>query len=417
MDIEEINTNRDKFLEAVSENVETELKKIGLRLINVNVTDITDESGYIDALGKEATSKALNDAKKNVAERNRDGNMGEAEAQSQESIAIAERERDMRIGVAEANARALEGEKESEKAQRISIANANALAVQGEMEAQRAQRIATANANALAVQGEMEAQRAQRVATANANSVAVQGENEAKIQIAKSEAERREREAEALRRALAAEKVQSALAMQDAYAAQEAAEKARAARELATMQADVLIKAQVEKQRIELEAEAAAERTRREAQGEADALLAKMQAQANGYQQIMSKQAEGYARIVQAAGGNPNAAMKLMMTEKIEDIVKVQVEAIKNLNIGKITVWDSMSGEGGSSTTSNFLSSIMKSVPPMNEVFRMAGMEMPEVLGKEREQTPAPARVAQAQPVVRQPPAMPAAAVKVNPIK
>ena len=48
MDIEEINTDRDKFLEAVSGNVETELRKIGLRLINVNVTDINDESGYIE---------------------------------------------------------------------------------------------------------------------------------------------------------------------------------------------------------------------------------------------------------------------------------------------------------------------------------------------------------------------------------
>ena len=69
MDIEEINTNRDKFLEAVSDNVETELKKIGLRLINVNVTDINDESGYIEALGKEAAAKAINDAKKSVAEK------------------------------------------------------------------------------------------------------------------------------------------------------------------------------------------------------------------------------------------------------------------------------------------------------------------------------------------------------------
>ena len=43
MDIEEINADRDKFLIAISKNVEIELKKIGLRLINVNVTDITDE--------------------------------------------------------------------------------------------------------------------------------------------------------------------------------------------------------------------------------------------------------------------------------------------------------------------------------------------------------------------------------------
>ena len=54
MSIEELNSDRDKFLESVSKNVEVELKKIGLRLINVNVTDIKDESGYIEALGREA---------------------------------------------------------------------------------------------------------------------------------------------------------------------------------------------------------------------------------------------------------------------------------------------------------------------------------------------------------------------------
>ena len=68
MSIEELNSDRDKFLEAISTNVEVELKKIGLRLINVNVTDIKDESGYIEALGREAAAKAINEAKVRVAE-------------------------------------------------------------------------------------------------------------------------------------------------------------------------------------------------------------------------------------------------------------------------------------------------------------------------------------------------------------
>ena len=108
MDIEEINTDRDKFLAAVSSNVESELKKIGLRLINVNVTDIKDESGYIEALGKEAAAKAINDAKKTVAEKNRDGSIGQANAK-----------RDERIQVSYANAKAVEGENKAQ----IDIAN------------------------------------------------------------------------------------------------------------------------------------------------------------------------------------------------------------------------------------------------------------------------------------------------------
>ncbi|MDP3131043.1 MAG: flotillin family protein, partial [Bacillota bacterium] len=162
MDIEEINTDRDKFLEAVSRNVETELKKIGLRLINVNVTDINDESGYIQALGKEAAAKAINDAKKSVAEKNRDGSIGEANAV-----------------------------------------------------------------------------RDQRIQVASANSTAITGENESLGLISQSNANRREIEAEALRRAMTTEKIAAAKALEESYIAEQTAEAARAAREKATLEADV----------------------------------------------------------------------------------------------------------------------------------------------------------------------------------
>ena len=54
MDIEAINSDRDQLIERIADGVEAELRKVGLRLINVNIQDITDESGYLDALGKEA---------------------------------------------------------------------------------------------------------------------------------------------------------------------------------------------------------------------------------------------------------------------------------------------------------------------------------------------------------------------------
>ena len=313
MQIEEINTDRDKFLEAVSSCVESELRKIGLRLINVNVTDISDESGYIEALGKEAAAKAINEARIQVAERNREGSIGEANAV-----------RDQRISVAAANA------------------------------------------------------------------TAVDGENKSKADVAKSDATRREMEAESLRRAVTAEKLAEAKAKEEAYAAEEQAEKARAARELATQQADIIVNAQIEKEKLVLEAEAEAEQSRRLAKGEADAIYAKMEAQARGIQEILSKQAEGFAAIVQAAGGNAagssQEAVQLLLADKIEELTKIQVEAVKNLNIDKITVWDSMNGEGGSPTTANFLSGMMKSIPPISETFKMAGLQIPAFLGKELEE-------------------------------
>ncbi len=308
MDIEEINTDRDKFLDAVSGNVETELKKIGLRLINVNVTDINDESGYIVALGKEAAAKAINDAKISVAEADRNGAIGSAEA-----------DRDMRINVSKSN------------------------------------------------------------------SEAIKGENEAKVQVAESEATRRGREAEALKRATAAENIQAAKAMEESYEAQKAAEQARASFEQAKMEADVIVKTQIEKRQLELQAEAEAEQIRRRAKGEADAILMKMQAEADGMREMLTKQAEGFAEIVKSAGGHSDDAIRLMIADKMEELVKIQVQAIQDLKIDKITVWDNGgTSPDGKSTTANFVSGLMKAVPPMNELFDMAGMQLPKYLGENK---------------------------------
>ena len=152
------------------------------------------------------------------------------------------------------------------------------------------------------------------------------------------------------------------------------------------MEADVIVKTEIDKRKIELEAEAQAEQIRRRAKGEADAIYAKMEAEARGIQERLTRQAAGLAQIVAATGGNPDDAMKLMIADKLEELTRVQVEAVKNLKIDKVTVWDSMNGKDGTSTTSNFLSSMMKSIPPMKEMFEMAGMELPEYLGKEKEQ-------------------------------
>ena len=123
-------------------------------------------------------------------------------------------------------------------------------------------------------------------------------------------------------------------------------------------------------------------------------MLVKMQAEADGYKAMLAKRAEGFMLLVKSANGDPNAAVRLMMTDKIEDLLKTQVEAIKGVNIDKITVWDSMSGADGSSTTSNFLSSMLKSVPPMKDMYNMVGLDLPANLGKEMSSDSAAAKPA-----------------------
>ncbi|MEN8137809.1 MAG: SPFH domain-containing protein [Bacteroidota bacterium] len=371
MDIEEINNNRDKFLDAVSSNVEAELKKIGLKLINVNVTDINDESGYIEALGKEAAAKAINDAKHSVAEKNRDGEIGQAIAHQQQ-----------RVKVSDANADAKIGEAEADQKERIRVAASIAEAKIGEAEASQKERVQISGAVAQAKIGEAEAHKTERIQVAEANATAVDGENSSKVKVAVSDASRREREAEAERKAIAAEKVSRAKALEEAYKAEEEAEISRADKELATRKADVVVPAQIDKEKVTIDAEAIAEQKRAIAKGEADAIYAKMAAEGKGQYEILSKQAEGFEAIVRAAGNNPNDAVKIMIADKLPELVKAQVEAVKNLKIDKITVWDNMGSNGDSPTSAKFLSGMLGSVPPFEELFKMAGMELPEYLGK-----------------------------------
>ncbi len=350
MTIEEINSDRDKFLENISKNVDSELKKIGLKLINVNVTDINDESGYIDALGKEAAAKAINEAKISVAEQEKIGETGKAAADREKDILIAEthRDRDVQIAI-------------TEKDREISIATAK-----------KDETI-----------GKAEANKDTRVKTSEANAVAVKGENEAKIAIAQSEANRRDKEAEALRIALASENVQQARALEESYIAEQKAELARSERERSTQIANVIVPAEIAKKRIVIEAEANAETLRENAKGEADAIFAKMEAEANGLYEILTKQAEGYKQVVSAAGGDPNKAFQLLLIEKLPELIKTQVEAVKNIKIDKITVWDSGNGgegQNGNSSTANFVSGMMKTVPPLNDLFDMAGLNLPTYL-------------------------------------
>ena len=372
MEIEEINTDRDKFLVAVSNNVEIELKKIGLRLINVNVTDINDESGYIDALGKEAAAKAINDAKKSVAEKDRDGAIGEANAR-----------KDQRIQVAAANAAAIEGENDA----KIAVAQSESIRRQKEAEAEAKAtndaKIAVAQTSRDGEIGQANAMKEQRIQVAAANAAAIEGENNAKVSVAQSEANRREKEAEALKIAITAEAVQAAKAKEEAYQAQQDAENKRAELEMATQKADVIVKAQIEKQKAEIAAEAEAEVLRRKARGEADALFAKMEAEARGAQEILQKQAEGMRTLIEAAG-DADSAVKMLVADKLEELMRIQVDAVKNIKIDKVTVWDGGKNGDGNTATADFIAGMMKSVPPLNEVFKQAGMELPSLLGKDR---------------------------------
>ena len=307
MPIEEINADREKLITNITESLEIELRKVGLRLINVNIQDITDESGYIDALGREAAARAINEAKIKVAEQERDGDIGAAEAQ-----------------------------------------------------------------------------RERRIKVAQANATATEGENESHVVIAQSDGERRQQEAEAERAAVTAERVTQARAAQESFAAEAGAEQARASRDKATQEADIVVPAEVERERVRTLAEAEADRIRLVKGGEADGQRLLMEAEALGLLALLTRRAEGLGAMVDSAGGEPQSAALLLIAEQMPALVAEQVKAISNLKIDQVTVWDSGSGStdksGGS--TADFLSGLAGSLPPIHDLAAQVGIKLPAYLGE-----------------------------------
>ena len=359
--IEQINQDREKFLDAIRRNVAPELNKIGLYLINVNITDITDESGYIESIGKKAASEAINQAKIDVSDQDRKGSIGEAE-----------QVRDRTIKVSQHLAESEKGKKQAEADQRIYVQKQETLATIGEAEAARDKEIKVAENEAESEKGQKKAEAEKRIFIQAQEAEAIAGENRSRALMAASNAELTVQAAQAAQRGQVAQ-----------YDAQAEIQKAQAKAELQRLTAAEVVKQQIEKQKITIAAEAEAEKTRREAQGVADATLLKYEAEAKGIRQVLEAKAQGYQALVQSANNDARAAATLLLTEKLEQIVTLQVEAIKAIKIDKITVWDAGAGANGSggSTTANFLAGMVKSLPPLHDVAAMAGLELPKYLG------------------------------------
>lgn len=371
--IEQINQDRERFLEEIRKNVAPELNKIGLYLINVNITDITDSSDYIESIGKKAAAEAINQAKVDVAEQEKHGEIGQAQASKEKDIKVAE-------NVAEAE----KGKKKAEADQRIFVQQQETSARIGEAAADKEKEIKVAENLAEAEKGRKHAEADQRVYVQEQEATAVAGENIAKANIADAEAELAIKRADADKRGEVAKR-QAEVEIQ----------KAQYLAELERLNAEEIVKREIEKREVEIAAEAEAEKRRREAKGEADAILLKYEAEAQGIKQVLESKASGYAELVRSCDGDARSAATLLIIEKIEEIVNMQVEAIKNLKIDKITVWDAGAASGGGTTTANFLSGFVKSLPPLHDIAEMAGLDLPKYLGHMSE-TEAPESSAEA---------------------
>jgi flotillin len=326
MRIEEINSDRDRLIEAITNNVSTELEKVGLRLINVNIQDVTDESGYIEALGKEASAKAIADAKIKVAQAERDAEIGKALA-----------EREMAVNVATAQA---EG---------------------------------------------------------------IKGKNDAQIQIAQSNSDLRIKQAEAVRAAQVAENLAKADIERQTFEATTKAQQARAEMQRKQQYAEqvvpaeiskdaTVVQAQAEAQRISIAAEAEGKRivTIKQAEAlaadaEAKRILAIKQAEGQGVKAVLEGRAEGFRQLVASAGGNAGEAVVVLVADQLPGLVDSQMKAISNLKIDKVVVWGG--ADEGKSGISSLLKDLITGLPPVTDLAKAVGVELPPVLGQVRSST------------------------------
>ncbi len=323
MEIEAINRDRQAFMAQVNEAVSLELEKIGLEVINVNIRDIEDESGYIKALGRKAAAEAINQANVDVAEQERTGETG-----------VAERKRDQRVAVAAANATAEMGEATANRDKRQKVAALEAEAVKAETVADADKAGYRAN---------------QRVA----------------------EEEARNRSESASREADGAIRVAQEIAEKNA-------EDARAIREQSRLNAEIVVPANADRERVVIAADAKKQEAIRIAEGDAEAIIARMTAQAKGVQAILDGKAEGYQRLVGACGGDA-AAAALLIIEKFAEIANIQAKAIQDLPIEKIIVWD---GGGESGGLKGLGGRLLGALPPMHDLAKQVGLDLPEFLGR-----------------------------------
>ncbi len=368
MKIEQINRDRDHFLRSIQSSLEPELEKIGLVLINVNITDITDESGYIEALGRKAASEAVQQAEVDVALQVKSGRIG-----------VAAADRDREVEVAQATKLKEIGTKDAEREMSVRVAELARDRAVGEQRAAYDQEIQV-----------READRAKRIQVAKANADAVTGENVAQATIASSEAELKVRRAEAYTLGETKSREAEAAVQAAQFRAQAIAAEAKAKQVEAEQRAQLEAPAKAQKARIMVDAEAQAERVRIEATGraaaqvveaeaQAKAIYLKLEAEARGQYEILEKKGDGLKRLVEGCGGS-EAAFRLLMLEHLDHLAETASKAISNIKFDKVTVWDG-GGQGGGA--SGFLSSLGRSIPPLLEVMKnVGGVEMPSYLGK-----------------------------------
>ena len=349
--IEELNRDRDKFLQEAAKAIEPSLRELGLKIIDLNMEDLSDKDHYLENLSKKAVTKAESEAKADIAEMKKTGDIREAEANKQKEVTVSQHKQEQAIQLAEiervkqertaaiakeqaiaiaqqkSEERANVAKANTEAAKAEAVANAEASFKTAEANADAKAKIAQANAKSEAEQAEADADKNTRVAQAQAvlETEKSKAEQEKDARIAEFEADKRKRQAVADQEAkVTAQKALAEIAKAEGQA-EKTKQEAQQLAGVAKVEAEMLVAKQKQERQLEVNnAEAKAKEARLyadkivPAQADKQALEIKAEQeksikliQAEAQAEAQKRVADGEAYAIQQAALAESEAVKL----------------------------------------------------------------------------------------------------------
>lgn len=382
MEVEELNEDRDTFKEKSENIIKSELEKIGIKLVNLTIAEITDSVGYIDALGKQSAEKALTEARIKVTEQKKIGDtqvaiqekekqisvsqtekervVKTAEIQKEREVTIASTKKEQTIQTAEISRDQEVRSAEIEKETQVGLAKTDAEREVGIAVANADKEVGVTKAESQKAILKALAQKEQRVEVAKTTSEATKGEFDAQQQVAVAASELEVVKTQSTQTAESAKVIAVAKVKEDNFNAQVKQEEARGRAVETQLNAEIIVPAEMQKRKLIIEAEAEAEAKKTVAKGEADSLLMIKKAEADGKQKSLEADAEGFRKMVEAAGTNPEMAIQYLMVGKVDILAQRQSEAMQAIHLENVTLFDSSKGEG----VGNFVNGIMSQIAP-----------------------------------------------------
>lgn len=357
MTVEELYQKREEFSSRVQEVVGTELGNMGLEVKNFTITDISDENGYIKALGDGMIAQRKKDAEIQKAEAARDMQIKTSEAKQQGEAArlraeteIAQSEKDKQVQQAQY----------AEEQQRAQAKAELAHDIQSNITQQE---VIQAQADA-----ELIRQQRQKEIT------------EARIQVEITQAQKNtelaEQRALEKEKALLSDVVKPAEADRKKQEQEAEAEKYNAIKKAEAQAEQKKIDAIAEAEAIRAKALAEAEAIRAKAEAESEAISKKGSAEADATKAKLLAEAEGLERKAEALTKMNNAGIVQMIVDKLPEMAEAVAKPLSAID--KITIIDGGSGTSGVEQMGGYVPTVLAKT--METVKETTGFDMMDSL-------------------------------------